>query len=88
MTDEIDPHSSPGGDKRGDDTDPEAPDHGLRRVWHQIPPGLRTVIPLVLLLAVVVVGFYHWVRPRQTIGRICRADSFARCSPDPSRRRR
>ncbi len=63
MTGEIDPYSSPDGDKRGDSTDPEAPEHGLRRVWQKVPPGLRTVIPLVLLLAVVVVGFYHWVRP-------------------------
>ncbi|MDT5115647.1 MAG: hypothetical protein QOE30_1386 [Mycobacterium sp.] len=63
MADEIDPHSSPDGDKRGDDADPDAPEHGLRRVWQKTPPGLRMVIPLVLLLAVVVVGFYNWVRP-------------------------
>jgi hypothetical protein len=63
MADEIDPYSSPDGDKRGDDAGPDAPEHGLRRVWQKIPPGPRTAIPLVLLLAVVVVGFYNWVRP-------------------------
>lgn len=59
MADEIDPNPSPGGDNAG----PEAPEHGLRRFWQQIPPGLRTVLPLALLVAVVVVGFYNWVRP-------------------------
>lgn len=59
MAVEIDADSSPDGDT----ADPEAPEHGLRRVWQDIPPGLRTVIPLVLLVAVVIVGFYNWVRP-------------------------
>ncbi|BAX94584.1 hypothetical protein [Mycobacterium shigaense] len=51
MVDEIEPHSSPGGD------------HGLRGCWARIPPGARLVIPIALLLAVVVVSFYNWVRP-------------------------
>jgi hypothetical protein len=59
VADEIDPNPSPD----GDDADPEAPEHGLRRLGRQIPPGLRTAIPLALLVAVVVVGFYNWVRP-------------------------
>jgi hypothetical protein len=59
MADEIDLDSSPDGDNPG----PDAPEHGVRRIWEQIPPGLRTVIPLILLVALVVVGFYNWVRP-------------------------
>ena len=31
--------------------------------WDQIPQGSRLVIPLVLLLAAVIVGFYNWVTP-------------------------
>lgn len=61
MADEIDADSSPDVDTAG----PQPSEHGLRRVWQQIPPGLRTVIPLVLLVAVVIVGFYNWVRPSQ-----------------------
>ncbi|WAC92197.1 DUF2510 domain-containing protein [Mycobacterium sp. Aquia_213] len=63
MADEIDSDSSPDGDKHADNPDPQVPEHGLRRAWQQIPPGLRTVIPLVLLVAAVIVGFYNWVRP-------------------------
>jgi hypothetical protein len=63
MAGEIDSNSSPDGDERADDAEPEAPEHGLRRIWQKIPVGLRTVIPISLLLAVVVVGFYQWVRP-------------------------
>ncbi len=59
MAAEIDPNPSPD----GDNADPEVPEHGLRRLWQRTPPGLRTVFPLALLVAVVVVGFYNWVRP-------------------------
>ncbi len=59
MADEIGPNPSPD----GDNADPEQPEHGLRGTWQRIPPGLRTVLPLALLVAVVVVGFYNWVRP-------------------------
>lgn len=51
MVDEIEPNSSPG------------VDHGLRGFWARIPAGPRLVIPIALLLAVVVVSFYNWVRP-------------------------
>lgn len=63
MADEIELNSSPGGDNRRGSAHPSASDHGLRGFWYQIPPGPRLVIPLVLLLAVVVVSFYHWVTP-------------------------
>lgn len=51
MVDEIEPNSSPG------------VDHGLRGFWARIPAGPRLIIPIALLLAVVVVSFYNWVRP-------------------------
>ena len=51
MADEIEANSSPGGDR------------GLRGFWARIPEGPRLVIPIALLLAVVVVSFYNWVRP-------------------------
>lgn len=51
MVDEIEPHSSPGGDR------------GIRGFCARIPPGLRLVLPIALLLAVVIVSFYNWVRP-------------------------
>lgn len=63
MADEIELNSSPGGDNRRGAAHPSASDHGLRGFWYRIPPGPRLVIPLVLLLAVVVVSFYHWVTP-------------------------
>jgi hypothetical protein len=67
VTHEIDPNSSPDGYQRSDDhpseADPDAPDHGLRRAWEGIPAGVRLVVPIVLLLAVVIVGFYAWVKP-------------------------
>jgi hypothetical protein len=63
VADEIEPNSSPGGDDRRGAADPSASDHGLRGFWNQIPPGPRLVIPLVLLLTAVMVGFYHWVMP-------------------------
>ena len=63
MADEIEPNSSPGGDNRRGAADPSASDQGLRGFWEQIPPGPRLVIPLALLLATVVVGFYNWVQP-------------------------
>jgi hypothetical protein len=63
VVDEIELNSSPGGDNRRGAAHPSSSDHGLRGFWYQIPPGPRLVIPLVLLLAVVVVGFYHWVTP-------------------------
>jgi len=84
MADEIDPYSSPDGDKRGDDAGPDAPEHGLRRVWQKIPPGLRTAIPLVLLLAVVVVGFYNWYgRARRGPRRPTRLPGAVRITPPP-----
>ena len=63
MADEIEPNSSPDGDNRVEHAAPSAPDHGLRRHWARIPAGPRLVIPIALLLAVVIVGFYNWVRP-------------------------
>jgi hypothetical protein len=63
VADEIEPNSSPGRDNRRGAADPSSSDHGIRGFWDQIPPGSRLVIPLVLLLAVVVVSFYHWVTP-------------------------
>jgi hypothetical protein len=51
VVDEIEPHSSPGGD------------HGIRGFWARIPPGPRLVIPIALFLAVVIVSFYNWVHP-------------------------
>lgn len=63
MVDEIEPNSSPGGDARLDDAGRAVPDHRLRGVWLRIPAGPRLVIPIVLLLAVVIVGFYNWVHP-------------------------
>jgi hypothetical protein len=39
------------------------PTHGLRRVWDGTPEGPRLVIPITLLLATVIVGFYAWMRP-------------------------
>ncbi|WP_077087570.1 hypothetical protein [Mycobacterium rhizamassiliense] len=51
MVDEIEPDSSPGGDR------------GIRGSWARIPAGAQLVIPIALLLAVVVVSFYNWVRP-------------------------
>jgi hypothetical protein len=84
MVDEIDPDSSPDGDHR----DPDVPEHGFRRVWEQIPPGLRTVVPLVLLVGLVVVGFYNWVRPSrgdwsQLPGRlVCQVQSGTRPPPE------
>jgi hypothetical protein len=63
VADEIELNSSPGGDNRRGAADPSASDHGLRGFWAQIPPAPRLVIPLALLLAVVMVGFYHWVQP-------------------------
>lgn len=63
MADEIDADSSPDGDPHAGKIDAAAPDRGLRQSWQKIPPGLRTVIPLALLVSVVIVGFYNWVRP-------------------------
>jgi hypothetical protein len=65
VADEIEPDSSPGGDNRLDDAGPSGPDHGLRRWWARIPAGPRQVIPIALLLATVIVGFYNWVKPSQ-----------------------
>jgi hypothetical protein len=63
VTAEIDPHSSPDGYNRAHDADPAAPGIRLRQVWTSIPAGPRLVIPIALLLAVVIAGFYAWVRP-------------------------
>ncbi|HWS92788.1 MAG TPA: hypothetical protein VN306_09935 [Mycobacterium sp.] len=63
MADEIEPNSSPGGDDPSHDTDPTPPARGLRRVWDGIPEGPRLVIPIALLLATVIVGFYVWMKP-------------------------
>jgi hypothetical protein len=63
VADEIDPNSSPSRYNPSDDAEPAVPDHGLRRVWETIPAGPRLVIPIALLLAVVVVGFYGWMKP-------------------------
>jgi hypothetical protein len=60
---EIDPNSSPSRYNPSDYGGPAVPDHGLRRVWERIPTGLRLVIPITLLLAVVVVSFYAWMKP-------------------------
>jgi hypothetical protein len=67
VADEIDPNSSPDGYRRSDnhpsEADPDAPQQGLRRVWEGIPAGVRLVLPIALLLGVVIVGFYAWVKP-------------------------
>jgi hypothetical protein len=63
VADEIEPNSSPDGDNRPDQAGPSVADHGLRRLWARIPAGPRLVVPIALLLAVVIVGFYNWVRP-------------------------
>jgi hypothetical protein len=63
VADETDSNSSPSRYNPSDDADPAARDHGLRRVWTRIPAGGRLVIPIALLLAAVVVGFYTWMRP-------------------------
>lgn len=63
MVDEIEPNSSPDGDNRPDDAGPSGPDHGLRRLWARTPEGPRLVLPIAVLLAVVIVGFYNWVQP-------------------------
>lgn len=63
MADEIDPNLSPVGDRRSNGADPAPPAHSLRQVWDRIPPGPRLVIPIALLLATVVAGFYAWVKP-------------------------
>ncbi|MEZ0350035.1 DUF2510 domain-containing protein [Mycobacterium sp. pR1184] len=63
MADEIDADSSPDGNQHAGNVDAEAPGRGLRQIWQRVPPGLRTVIPLALLVSVVIVGFYNWVRP-------------------------
>jgi hypothetical protein len=65
VADEIEPNSSPDGDNRSGETGPSAPDHGLRRWWTSMPAGPRLVLPIALLLAVVIVGFYNWVRPER-----------------------
>jgi hypothetical protein len=54
VVDEIEPKLSPGG---------YPPTGGLRGVWESVPPGLRLVIPIALLLATVIVGFYAWMKP-------------------------
>jgi len=63
VAEEIAPNSSRSGDNRRGAADPSASDHGLRGFWEQIPSGPRLVIPLALLLAAVIVGFYTWVQP-------------------------
>ncbi len=86
--DEVDPNSSPGGYNPSDDANPAPSVHGLRRVWNRIPPGPRLVIPIALLLTMVVVGFYAWMKPprddwSQLPGRlICQVQSGP--TPPPS----
>jgi hypothetical protein len=63
VADEIDPNASPSRHNPSDDAEPAVPDRGLRRLWESIPAGPRMVIPIGLLLAAVVVGFYAWVKP-------------------------
>ena len=36
---------------------------GLRLAWNRIPPGARLVIPITLLLATVIAGYYVWMKP-------------------------
>ena len=36
---------------------------GLRQAWNRLPPGARLVIPITLLLATVIAGFYVWMKP-------------------------
>ena len=59
----IDPNSSPDGYNGSYNADPPGPGNRLRQVWAGIPAGPRLVIPIALLLALVIVGFYAWVRP-------------------------
>ena len=39
------------------DPDPAPSSRGLRQAWKRIPPGARLVIPTILLLATVIVGY-------------------------------
>lgn len=88
MGDGIDSDSSPGGDKHPDTARREAPGHGVRRVWQMIPPAPRTALALALLAAVVIAGFYHWVRPARDDwshlpGRlVCQVQSGTRPPPE------
>jgi hypothetical protein len=65
VADEIEPKLSPGG---------YPPTRGSRVVWESVPPGLRLVIPIALLLATVIVGFYAWMKPSR--------DAWSRPGPD------
>jgi hypothetical protein len=60
---EIDPNSSPDGYNGSHNANQAVPGNRLRRVWASIPAGPRLVFPIALLLAVVIVGFYAWVKP-------------------------
>lgn len=42
------------------------PPNGFVAAWDKIPAGPRLVIPIALLLTVVVVSFYSWVKPSRT----------------------
>lgn len=42
------------------------PPNGFLAAWFKIPAGPRLVIPIALLLSVVVVSFYAWVKPSRT----------------------
>ena len=65
MAGEIDSHLLPRTDNSSNGAD-QAPDaDGARRVWDSIPPGPRLVVPIALLLATVIAGFYAWMKPAQ-----------------------
>ncbi len=63
MADDIDPGSAPRGYRLSAGADVAPPHHRLRQIWAAIPPGPRLVVPIALLLAAVVAGFYAWVKP-------------------------
>jgi hypothetical protein len=54
VADEIEPKLSPGG---------YPPAVGLCQVWERVPPVLRLVIPITLLLAAAIAGCYAWMKP-------------------------
>ena len=65
MAHDIDASPSPRGYRRSVGPGSTPPVHGLRRIWDGIPPGARLVVPIALLLATVIAGFYAWVKPSQ-----------------------
>jgi hypothetical protein len=88
VADEIDPDSSPSRYNASYDAQPAVCDHGLRRFWDSFPAGPRVAIPIALLLVVVVVGCYAWMKPSRDdwshvpSGLVCQVQSGL--TPPPS----